>query len=682
MVFNVRDNQLQIKTSYPHSVKEIRHVWIPMRDGVRLSARIWIPEDANETPVPAILEYIPYRKGDFTALRDSIRHPYFAGHGYASVRVDIRGSGDSEGILYDEYLPQEQDDAEDVLKWIADQAWSTGKVGMIGKSWGGFNGLQVAARRPPELKAVITICSTDDRYADDVHYKGGALLASDMLWWASTMFAYNARPADPEIVGKKWREDWIRRMDETPPFAEEWVRHQRRDAYWKHGSVKEDYADIEIPVFAVGGWADGYTNAIPRLLEGLKVPKKGLIGPWAHEYPEVAIPGPSIGFLQECLRWWDYWLKGHETGIMEEPMLRAWMQESVLPEVEYEDRPGRWVAETQWPSPLIEQKSFYLHGQTLSEESGAGMPVTVASMQQHGLYAGVFCPFGQPGDMPSDQRLENGFATVFTSAPLEERMEILGASKLELEISSDQEQALVAVRLNDVAPDGSVTRVTWGMLNLTHRNSHEFPEELTPGEKISVTIQLNDIAHALPAGHRWQVAVAPTYWPHAWPSPKAATLTIYPGDNTKLLLPVREPQAIDEQLSPFQQPETAPVLEKEILRPESRKRQIRYDTVGKTWILDDYSDEGARKLADSGLEYGSTNRNVYTIKEGEPLSASVQCDWTMDIGRGEWQTHLDLSCNMWCDDMYFYLKHELHAFEGEKEIFTKEWNEKIPREFI
>ena len=682
MVFNVRDNQLQIKTSYPHSVKEIRHVWIPMRDGVRLSARIWIPEDANETPVPAILEYIPYRKGDFTALRDSIRHPYFAGHGYASVRVDIRGSGDSEGILYDEYLPQEQDDAEDVLKWIADQAWSTGKVGMIGKSWGGFNGLQVAARRPPELKAVITICSTDDRYADDVHYKGGALLASDMLWWASTMFAYNARPADPEIVGKKWREDWIRRMDETPPFAEEWVRHQRRDAYWKHGSVKEDYADIEIPVFAVGGWADGYTNAIPRLLEGLKVPKKGLIGPWAHEYPEVAIPGPSIGFLQECLRWWDYWLKGHETGIMEEPMLRAWMQESVLPEVEYEDRPGRWVAETQWPSPLIEQKSFYLHGQTLSEESGAGMPVTVASMQQHGLYAGVFCPFGQPGDMPSDQRLENGFATVFTSAPLEERMEILGASKLELEISSDQEQALVAVRLNDVAPDGSVTRVTWGMLNLTHRNSHEFPEELTPGEKISVTIQLNDIAHALPAGHRWQVAVAPTYWPHAWPSPKAATLTIYPGDNTKLLLPVREPQAIDEQLSPFQQPETAPVLEKEILRPESRKRQIRYDTVGKTWILDDYSDEGARKLADSGLEYGSTNRNVYTIKEGEPLSASVQCDWTMDIGRGEWQTHLDLSCNMWCDDMYFYLKHELHAFEDEKEIFTKEWNEKIPREFI
>ncbi|QXE01633.1 CocE/NonD family hydrolase [Terribacillus sp. DMT04] len=682
MVFNVRDNQLQIKTTYPHQIKQIRHVWIPMRDGVKLSARIWLPEDAENEPVPAILEYIPYRKDDFTALRDSIRHPYFAGHGYASVRVDTRGSGDSEGILYDEYLPQEQDDAEDVLKWIANQSWSTGKTGMIGKSWGGFNGLQVAARKPPELKAVITICSTDDRYADDVHYKGGALLASDMLWWASTMFAYNARPADPEIVGEKWRENWMQRMEETPPFAEEWVRHQRRDAYWKHGSVNEDYQDIEVPVFAVGGWADGYTNAIPRMMEGLDVPRKGLIGPWAHEYPEVAIPGPSIGFLQECLRWWDYWLKDKETGIMDEPMLRAWMQESLPPEVEYEERPGRWVAEAQWPSANIIQKGLYVAGQELVEAAEDGSPITVSSMQQHGLYAGVFCPFGQPGDMPSDQRLENGFSTIFTSAPLEEKVEILGAPKLQLELASDQKQALLAVRLNDVAPDGSVSRITWGMLNLTHRNSHEFPEALTPEEKIVVTVQMNDIGYALPAGHRWQVAIAPTYWPHAWPSPKEATLTVYPGHHSKLLLPTREAQAIDKTLSVFGAPETAPVLEKEVLRPESRKRQINYDLVSKTWILDDYSDEGARKLADNGLEYGSTNRNVYTVKEGDPLSANVQCDWTMDIGRGEWQTHLNLTCKMWCDEAYFYLQHELHAFEGDKEVFTKKWGEKILRDFI
>ncbi|MBP1082022.1 MULTISPECIES: CocE/NonD family hydrolase [Bacillus] len=271
-----------------------------MSDGTRLSARIWLPEDAEENPVPAILEYIPYRKDDFTALRDSIRHPYFAGHGYASIRVDIRGSGDSEGIMYDEYLPQEQDDAIEVLNWIAAQPWSTGDVGMIGKSWGGFNGLQVAARRPPQLKAVITLCSTDDRYADDVHYKGGCMLSSDMLWWASTMLAYNARPQDPRIVGEEWRSNWLERLEKTPPFVEEWVRHQRRDDYWKHGSVCEDYSDINIPIFAVGGWADGYTNAIPRLLEGLSGPRKGLIGPGRTNIRRLPFPGRRSVFSRNA----------------------------------------------------------------------------------------------------------------------------------------------------------------------------------------------------------------------------------------------------------------------------------------------------------------------------------------------------------------------------------------------
>jgi putative CocE/NonD family hydrolase len=288
-------------TTFPHAIQEIENAWIPMSDGARLAARLWLPADAHEHPVPAILEYIPYRKNDFTALRDSLRHPYFAGHGYACVRVDMRGSGDSDGILYDEYLPQEQDDALEVLAWIAAQPWCSGAVGIIGKSWGGFNGLQIAARRPPELKAVITLCSTDDRYADDVHFMGGCLLASDMLGWASIMLAYNARPPDPRFVGERWREMWLERMERTPPYIEAWLAHQRRDVFWQHGSVCEAYAAITCPVYAVGGWADGYTNAIPRLLEGLPGPRKGLIGPWAHEYPEVAAPGPAIGFLQECL---------------------------------------------------------------------------------------------------------------------------------------------------------------------------------------------------------------------------------------------------------------------------------------------------------------------------------------------------------------------------------------------
>ena len=298
-----------------------------MKDGKRLSARLWMPVTAAEARVPALLEYIPYRKNDYTALRDSIRHRYFAGHGYASVRVDMRGSGDSDGLLMDEYVMQEQDDAVEVIAWLARQPWSSGSVGMFGKSWGGFNALQVAARRPPALKSIITICSTDDRYETDIHYLGGCHMAADHVSWAAYMLAYNARPPSPAVVGSaRWREIWKERM-QSPPYLEEWMRHQTRDSFWTHGSVCEDFSSIQCSVMAVSGWADGYTDAVFRLLRGLSVERLGIIGPWAHEYPEVALPGPAIGFLQEAIRWWDHWLKGSDTGIMQEAMLRAFIQD-------------------------------------------------------------------------------------------------------------------------------------------------------------------------------------------------------------------------------------------------------------------------------------------------------------------------------------------------------------------
>ena len=220
---------------------------------------------------------------------------------------------------------------------------------MFGISWGGFNALQVAALQPPALKAIVTLCSTDDRYADDVHYMGGAKLASADLGWGGFFFADMCHPPDPLLVGERWREMWLERLQNMPLFLERWLRHQRRDAYWRHGSVCEDYSAIRCPVFAVGGWTDGYTNSVPRLLEHLDVPRKGLIGPWAHAYPHFAKPGPQIGFLQEMLRWWDHWLKGKPTGVMDEPMLRAWMTASHQPASHHETLPGRWVAEPAWP---------------------------------------------------------------------------------------------------------------------------------------------------------------------------------------------------------------------------------------------------------------------------------------------------------------------------------------------
>jgi len=285
----------------PCKVREIENQLIPMSDGTWLAARIWLPEDALLRPVPAILEYLPYRKRDGYAESDTIMHPYFAGHGYATIRADIRGSGESEGLLWDEYLKQEQDDALELIAWIAAQRWCSGAVGMMGYSWGGFNGLQIAARRPPALRAVISLCSTDDRYADDTHFMGGAVLVANFTW-ASTMFAGMTRPPDPALVGEQWRNMWLERLRNLPLFIANWLAHQRRDDYWRHGSICEEFQAIECPVFLVGGWHDSYCNTIARMMDGLKVPRRALVGPWSHSYPHVGLPGPRIGFLHECLR--------------------------------------------------------------------------------------------------------------------------------------------------------------------------------------------------------------------------------------------------------------------------------------------------------------------------------------------------------------------------------------------
>src|SRR4051794_18965001 len=335
-------------------MRRVDHTWIPLSDGTRLAARLWLPD---EEPAPAILEYLPSRRGAISGARATPHHAYFAEHGYTGVRVDLRGSGDSDGLLEDEYLPQEQDDALEVIAWLAAQPWCSGEVGMIGISWGGFNGLQVAARRPPALKAVVTMCSTDDRYADDVHYVGGCVLGVDMLPWAATMLTLCAMPPDPAAVGDGWRATWLDRLDRATPMVEAWLGHQRRDAYWQHGSVCEDYAAIEAPVYAIGGWGDGYSNAVPRLLEGLPGSCKGLIGPWSHMFPQNGEPGPTIGFLQECLRWFDQHLKGIDTGIMDEPKLLAWMQDVVAPAGHHSVRPGRWVAEPAWPPPSVQWRA-------------------------------------------------------------------------------------------------------------------------------------------------------------------------------------------------------------------------------------------------------------------------------------------------------------------------------------
>lgn len=524
----------QTKTLNP--IREIETQWIVMGDGCQLAARIWLPVDAETNPVPAILDYVPYRRRDGIAVSDASRQPYIAGHGYATIRVDIRGIGDSEGIMQDEYTDIENDDICTIIRWLAEQPWCSGNVGMWGISWGGFNALQVAAKCPSALKAIITLCASDDRFADDAHYLGGCLIEAN-LRWGSRFLSETARPPDPLVVGDKWREIWMDRLDNLRLFPKTWMQHQTRDSYWKHGSVCENFTDIKAAVFAVGGWSDAYVSSVGTTLAGVTSPKLGLIGPWGHDYPHEARPGPAIGFLQEALRWWDYWLKGIDTGIMEEPILRTWTLDSARPSVSCVKRPGHWISNDSWPATNVNDKTLFLNGDGLGVDSNeARSLITHQSPLTLGIEGGEWNVWGSGAEFAGDQRPDDGQSLCFDTPKLDSDLALFGGANLFLSFSVDQPVALVAVRLCDIWPDGSSNRITFGIRNLTHVDNHEFPVTLEPGKVYTTNITLRDIAYTIPTGHRLRLAISTSYWPLVWPSPSLVTISVVTGAS-RLTLP-------------------------------------------------------------------------------------------------------------------------------------------------
>ena len=673
---------MKIIENFPNKIKVLDPIFIELSDGVRLAARIWLPTDAPDKPVPAILEYLPYRRQDGTADRDATTHPYFAGHGYASVRVDMRGSGDSEGVLLGEYLKQEQDDGIEIINWITQQKWCSGNVGMIGISWGGFNGLQIAARQPEALKAIVSICSTDDRYADDIHHMGGCLL-NDNAAWNSYMFSLNTTPPDPNIVGNKWHDLWVGRLKGSGLWLKDWMEHQTRDEFYKHGSVCEDYDKIQAAVYAVGGWADGYSNSVFRLLSNLKSPCKGLIGPWAHKYPHFAEPGPAIGFLQECLRWWDYWLKDIDTGIMEEEPLRCWIQDPIAPKTYYKERPGKWVSEANWPSENTKDLTLkFSSGQpSLSssvvhkeaDDFSINSPMTV------GLMAGQWCPHGLDPDGPGDQRPEEAGSIVFDTDTLKEPLDILGAPVIMLDLSSDKSVAMIAVCLSEVLSDGSVTRVSYGLLNLTHRNSSETPELLEPKKTYSVKVQLNEAGHSFGVGNRIRVAISSIYWPIAWPSPERATITISK-HASKIILPTRPIRESDTQLVPFSDPECAQPLDKTVLRPSEYKWDINRDMLSGVVTQHQWFDEGKVVYnLHKGWTVSSTHDEYMSIHPDDPLSAKLDITWCELFERDAWEVSSKTRTIITSTSTHFHVEASLEARQGEELVHSETWSQDFPR---
>jgi putative CocE/NonD family hydrolase len=669
-----------------YDVQEIENIWITLPDGVRLAARAWIPVGQPDEVFPAIFEYIPYRKRDLTRSFDELTHPYLAARGYACFRVDIRGYGDSEGLPQNEYSEQEQEDGVAVVEWLSRQPWSSGRVGAFGISWGGFTALQIAAKAPPALKAIITHCSTDDRYTDDAHYMGGTVI-SDMMNWGISFTTQGLSPPDPDIVGERWLDMWTERLNHLDFFVGEWVSNQHRNDFWKSGSINEDYASVQCAVYAVGGWVDSYSSAVPRMLANLDCPRKGLVGPWTHDYPHIGRPEPAIDWLTEALRWWDYWLKDIDTGIMDDPMYRAYLQHEVL-KIGETKVPGHWVAEEQWPPAQAQVQTLHFGDDGLmSEPVGSARPRSSVSPQTLGTASPNWLPFDLLSELPDDQRVDDGRSITFDSVPLEQDFDIFGAPVVTLRLKVDKPVAFVVLRLNEVEPDGYSNRVTYHVRNLTHRDSHEAPSALEPGKVYDVAVPLHDCAHRFSKGNKIRVAVSTTSWPMVWPAPEPVKLTLLPA-GCRMTLPLRAAQPQDERLrdlgEPFV-PETGDVtiVEKRGgLDKYGGAKTMRWNVGEQLLTIESEGSTDITRIEATGSEIGSTWGERSEIRDDDPTSAKVEIWRSTMFRRGAWDTEQTSTLALELTPTAFLLTGKLEAVNSGEVVFEREWNEVIDRKLV
>jgi hypothetical protein len=614
-----------------------------MRDGRRLNARIWLPE--TDERVGAVLTYEPYPHGWITRVVDRAPASALTGGGFAFTRVDLAGSGDSDGLLRDEYLASEQDDAIEVIAWLADQPWCNGNVGMRGLSWSGFNSLQVAARRPPALRAVVSACSTDDRYVDDVHYMGSSVLGYDMQLWATWAHMFFVTPPDPEVVGETWKDQWVERLENVTPVIEPWLSHQRRDEYWRHGSVAEDMDAIACPLLLVGGWEDGYRDALLRMLAARPEQTWAVIGPWGHGWPSWTAPGPNVDWFDVEVRWWRRWLQGDATALDEMPSVSAYLQDSRRPTEHLLHRPGRWLS---CGARALEAATITLSGAT-SRQAGETSAVTRHPSQ--GMHAPVWCPEGAPDDFALDQRHEDALSACI-EWELAEDVALLGRPVARITLGVDQPRVQVIVRLCDVAPDGSSTLVATGALN-------------TSTDSTSVTVPMRATGYLVPAGHRLRLSVAPGYWPMLWPLPTIATMHL-DVDGCELELPIApsvSPTSIVEALPPA---------------PAREPRRWAEQVFGTSQVV-------MRRVTDSGMQHlddGSTwrvgDRTSWSTSD-DPLTSSTTTTVVMERSRGEWRARWEAASTMTADAESFHVEVVVTAEAGGP-VFDRSYRFTIPRD--
>lgn len=651
------------------AVRVIEHVWIPMSDGIRLSARLWLPSSADRAPVAAIFEYIPYRKSDLTRARDERNHPYFAKHGYASLRVDMRGSGDSEGHMSDMYSEAELSDAHELIAWIAGQPWCNGSVGMFGTSWGGTASLQAAVRGPSPLKAIIAVCATHDRYHDDIHHMGGLLL-TDSIEWGATLPAILAAPPSP--VDADWYARWQDRLDNLTFPLENWIREEAQTPYWKHGSIVDQADQLSCPTLLIGGWSDRYSNSVMTLVARNPDMAWGIVGPWGHHYPDAAHPGPGIGFQQEALAWWDHWLC-QSPELAPWPKLRLWQRSFDDPSDALEMRAGEWVELRHGASDLTTTDVFFPSKGGLSKTHQSKPELaTIPYDLTVGRSAGDTGYFGRFGGLPLDQAADDENSRIFDSEPLIDAVTVIGAAEAVLVVSCDQPIGQIALRLNDVAPDGRVSRVAVAAINLAVSDDAEVP--VKAGVPCRVRVQFPTTAYRFASGHRIRFALSASYWPWIWPAPLRTGLNLQL-EGSELRLP-RARKPLPSLGKAFASPEAQPQSHEWLTTPRlQRQSSIDAGCLMNSWHQP-YTKLSFPKL---GVTLGIETEFRQTLETDDPLTAIVQVNHQMQIDRPDGSARVCCKVSVTSNRDVFKVSGDLSVFWNTKAIHQQSWRSDLAR---
>jgi putative CocE/NonD family hydrolase len=651
--------------------------WITMADGVRLAATLYLPDGGG--PWPALLEALPYRKDDLTASYREEYHRFADEFGYLVCRLDVRGTGSSDGVPVDEYTRQELADIAEVIAWLASQRWSNGNVGMYGTSWSGFNTLQVAMLRPPALKAICSIFASDDRYGDDVHYFGGALKQLDLVDYPTYMDAGNVLPPVPRVHGADWREAWERRVMAYEPWTLTWLEHQTYDDYWKHGSLREDYASVGAATMLVTGWADGYTNIALRGFAGLQCPKRLLAGPWAHASTETSRPGPNIDLVPEIARWLARWLKGVDNGVEREPPIVVFVRRPTPPAADLEAYRGEWRFEPGWPLERSADLSLELSkATTMGRHENAG-PDELDIRGDVGWTAWISCAGGLPWGQSIDQRPDEAFSLVYDWDPLKDELEILGHPRLTVPVSSSAPVAYLSAKLCDVHPDGTSQLVTRGLLNLTHRDSREHPAPLVPGATYEIALELEVTSWIFEPGHRVRLDLAGSDWPNAWAPPLPCTLTIDRATATLVLPALRGPSPAGGRpvLPPPRKPQAVRESARgdELAEPDWR---IEHDVLGReTRAVARYGgpSEGDEVAPPFEQWYGGT----VGVSTEDPGRAFVDAGATYVMRYPEATVRTESRTRIDSDAEAYHVRIEIDVSEGDQPRWSRRWERRIPR---